>query len=341
MIKTVAFGELLLRLSAPGYERLFQSPTLQASFGGAEANVAASLAAFGLHSCYITRLPANAVGDAAISMLRSLGVETHGVVRGGSRVGIYFSETGASQRASSVVYDRCYSAFSELGVGTLDWDSVLADARWFHWSGITPALGSGPAGSVVEALRVARARGIPVSVDLNFRRKLWSERDAQTAMPPLIEGAELLVANEEDLQTVLGIEVAGADVGKGILDAAAYADAAARTAHEYGVRRVAITLRQSVSATDNGWQALLWDVDGQTHASQRYDIRVVDRVGAGDSFAAGLIYGLVTGRAPHDSLRFAVAASALKHTIPGDVNRVSVEEVDRLAAGDASGRVRR
>lgn len=342
MLRTVCFGEIMLRLSPPGFERLLQSPMLVATFGGGEANVAVSLAQFGCESHYVTRLPANAIGDAAMRALRAEGVRVDHVQRGGSRVGIYFAETAASQRASTVLYDRAHSAISELTPGAIRWSDVLAGADWFHWTGITPALGASAAACMREAVEAARDAGVAVSVDLNFRRKLWSERDAQQTMRPLMPLVDLVIANEEDLQAVLGIEVAHADVIGGSLDADAYRLAAERVSSQFGVARVAVTLRESVSASDNGWSAVLFDGrTGQFHQSQRYCVRLVDRIGGGDSFAAGLIYGLATGRNGHDALRFAVAASALKQTIPGDFNRVSVQEVERLAAGDASGRVQR
>jgi 2-dehydro-3-deoxygluconokinase len=340
--RVVTFGEIMLRLSPGPVERLLQSPTLSATFGGGEANVAVSLAHFGLESVYVTALPAHAIGDAAVRALRAEGVRTDFIVRSGQRVGIYFAETGASQRASTVIYDRAHSSISELAADAIQWSGVLTGAAWFHVTGITPALGANAAESTRRAIEAARAAGARVSFDLNFRRKLWTEAEAQRVVAPLLRQVDVLVANEEDLQSVLGIHVAGADVASGRLAHEGFRDAAERVTRDFGPRLVAITLRESFSASDNGWSGLLWDADrGQMITSQRYDIRVVDRIGAGDSFAAGLIYGLIRGRSPEKTLRFAVAASALKHTIPGDFNRVSVEEVDRLAGGDASGRVQR
>ena len=341
-VRVVSFGEIMLRLSPPGFERLFQSPVLSATFGGGEANVAVSLAQFGLESHYVTRLPANPIGDAAIRALRAEGVRTDHVARGGSRVGIYYAETGASQRASTVIYDRAHSAISEIPEDAVAWDTVMAGTAWFHVSGITPALGDRGAAATKAAVTAARRAGARVSVDLNFRKKLWTEAQAQAVMRPLMGEVDLVIANEEDLQSVLGVHVAGADVIGGALDVDAYRDAAASVTKTLGPALVAITLRESLSASDNGWSAVLWDGASQTlHQSQRYNVRLVDRIGGGDSFAAGLIYGLVTGRPHADALRFAVAASALKQTIPGDFNRVSVAEVDALAKGDASGRVQR
>jgi 2-dehydro-3-deoxygluconokinase len=342
MHKTVAFGEIMLRLSPPGFERFFQSPVLQATFGGGEANVAVSLAQFGLESHYVTRLPNHAVGEAAIKALRAEGVRTDFVVRGGDRVGIYFAETGASQRASTVIYDRAHSAIAELKPGTIKWNDVLNGAAWFHCTGITPALGPDAAACTREALEAAKQAGLRTSFDLNFRKKLWSEKQAQQTMRPMMPLIDVVIANEEDIQSVLGLDVEGTDVTSGQLNLDAYRQVAERITREFGASIVAITLRESVSASDNGWSGVIYDkATGQFTRSQRYDVRLIDRIGGGDSFAAGLIYGLVTGRAPEAALRFAVAASALKQTIPGDFNRVSVAEVDRLAGGDASGRVQR
>ena len=342
MKKVVTFGEIMLRLSPPGFERFLQSPSFVATFGGAEANVAVGLAQFGLDSWYVTRLPAHAIGDAAVKALRAEGVRTEAIVRGGQRVGIYFTESGASQRASVVIYDRAHSAVSEMAPDDVEWAGLFAGAAWFHLTGITPALGPKAEASARAAIAAAREIGVKVSLDLNFRKKLWSEQQAQTVMRSLVRDAHVLIANEEDLQAMLGVEVANTEVAGGRLDVDAYRDAAARVAREFGVALVAITLRESLSASDNGWSAVLWDAASKTfHRSQRYDVRLVDRIGGGDSFAAGLIYALVTGRAPDAALRFGVAASALKQTIPGDFNRVSDEEVDRLVGGDASGRVQR
>jgi len=338
----VSFGEIMLRLSPPGFERLLQSPQLIATFGGGEANVAVSLAHFGIDSHYVTRLPAHAIGDAAIRALRAEGVQTTHIVRGGDRVGIYFAETGASQRAASVIYDRARSAISEIPPDAVPWDRVLDGAAWFHVTGITPALGDAGAAATQAAIEAAKRAGARVSVDLNYRKKLWTQAQAQAVMRPLMKSVDVVIANEEDLQSVLGVHIAGTDVTSGTLNVDAYRDAAEWVTRKLGPSLVAITLRESLSASDNGWSALLWDGASSTlHQSQRYAVRLVDRIGGGDSFAAGLIYGLVTGRSHEEALRFAVAASALKQTIPGDFNRVTVAEVDALAKGDASGRVQR
>jgi len=340
--KVVTFGEIMLRLGSPGFERLFQSPMLTATFGGGEANVAVSLAQFGLDSYYVTRLPPHAIGDAVVRALRGEGVHTDYIVRGGSRLGIYFTETGASQRASTVIYDRAHSSISEIPADAVAWNRVMDGAAWFHVTGITPALGDAGVAATRAAIAAARKADARVSVDLNYRKKLWTEAQAQQTMRPLMRDVDVVIANEEDLQSVLGVNVEGTDVTSGALDIDGYRKAAERVTKEFGPSLVAITLRESLSASDNGWSAVLFDGKSSTlHHSQRYSVRLVDRIGGGDSFAAGLIFGLVSGRPQEQSLRFAVAASALKQTVPGDFNRVSVAEVDALAKGDASGRVQR
>jgi 2-dehydro-3-deoxygluconokinase len=333
----VTFGEMLLRLSPPGFERLFQSPVLTAVFGGSEANVAIGLARFGLASRHVTRLPANPLGDAALRALAAEGVHTGHVVRGGTRMGVYFVETGAGPRPSTVVYDRQPSAMSTIDAATFDWVRVMDGASWLHVSGITPALGPGAAACTAAAMDAARRAGITVSFDLNYRATLWPVSEAAAALQPLARSADVLIANEDHLEPLLDIPVPGC-AGERELDV--YRDAARQAAERYGNRLVALTLRQSRSASDNVFGALLWDhAAGELHDSPRYDVRIVDRVGAGDAFCAGLIYARISGRGAGDALRFAVAAGVLKHTIPGDTNRVSVDEVDRLAGGERSGRV--
>jgi 2-dehydro-3-deoxygluconokinase len=342
MPKVITFGEIMLRLSPPGFERLLQSPVLVATFGGGEANVAVGLANLGVESVYITALPKNAIGDAAIRALRAEGVRTDRIVRSGDRVGIYFAETGASQRASTVLYDRANSAISLMQPDAVNWVEEMNGADWFHVTGITPALGERGTASTARAIAAAKKAGAPVSVDLNFRKKLWSEAKAQEVMGPLMRDVDLVIANEEDLQSVLGVHVPGTDVTAGQLNLQGFREAAEQVTRDFGPKQVAITLRESISASDNGWSAVFWDGTNSTmYQSQRYNVRLVDRIGGGDSFAAGLIYGLVTGRSPEDALRFGVAASALKQTIPGDFSRVSLPEVEALVGGDASGRVRR
>ncbi len=328
MSTVVCFGEMLLRLSPPWFERLLQSPTLSARFGGSEANVAISLARFGVRSRYVTRLPSNAIGDAAVRALRAEGVDTTHIVRGGSRIGVYFVETGAGQRPSTVTYDRSPSSFSTLEAPGFDWTSVLVGASWLHVSGITPALGPGPAECLSQAMSTARRLGLIVSFDLNFRSTLWAVETAAVALQLLVPGADVLFASEDHLRPLLGI-TPGVEAGR-------------RIAEQFGPHRVAITSRDSRSANHNTVAAVLWDQHtGQLHDAPGYDVHVVDRIGAGDAFAAGLIYGLTSGRTPGDALRFAVAAGALKHTIPGDANLMGVAEVDRLVDGDSSGRVQR
>jgi 2-dehydro-3-deoxygluconokinase len=340
--KVVTFGELMLRLSPPGFERFLQTPAFVATFGGGEANVAVCLAAFGIDSFYVTRLPKHEIGEAAVRALRTEGVRTDYILRGGDRIGVYYAEAGASQRASTVIYDRARSAIAEMDPAAVDWARVFDGTDWFHVTGITPALGDKGTAATALSIKAAKAAGVRISVDLNFRKKLWTEKRAQEVMGPLMRDVDVVIANEEDLQSVLGVHVPGTDVTSGQLNSDGFRQAAERVTRDFGPPMVAITLRESVSASDNGWSAVLWDASTTTmHRSQRYDVRLVDRIGGGDSFAGGLIYGLVTGRSPQDALRFAVAASALKQTIPGDFNRVTVAEVDRLAGGDASGRVQR
>jgi 2-dehydro-3-deoxygluconokinase len=339
--KVVSFGELLLRLSAPGHERLLQSPVLNANFGGGEANVAVSLAHFGMDSHFVTRLPASALGDAALRVLRGEGVQIDSILRGGERMGIYFCETGAGQRPSRVFYDRAHSALSEVQPLPVRWPDILRGARWFHTSGITPALGPGPAESVRAALAAARDAGATVSVDLNFRRKLWDEDTARRALQPLMKYVHVLIANEEHLRTILGAPSSD-DAARGHPDGDASRAVAEQVVADYGVQQVAITVRESISAGKNGWSGMVYDGRSRTlHRGPRYVVHMVDRIGAGDSFAAGLIFALLSDHKPEAALRFALAAGALKHTIPGDFNRVSVAEVERLASGEESGRVRR
>jgi 2-dehydro-3-deoxygluconokinase len=326
MKRVVSFGELMLRLSPPGDERLFQSPALRTYFGGSEANVAVSLAHLGVRSDYVTRLPFNAVGDAALSALRAEGVGVRGVVRGGERLGIYFVESGADLRPLRVVYDRAGSAFSALDPAEIDWETLLHGAAWLHLSGITPALGEGPARAATQAAEAARSLGVRVSVDLNYRPALWKGRDPIPVMRPLVTGASVLVGNPGAAAAMLGVG-AGAEATDNVRQSAA------RIAEELGIATVALTRREVISAGEHGWSTLLFDRrTAGLHTSRRYQVRVVDRVGGGDSFAAALIFALLQGRECREALEFATAASALKLTIPGDFNRVSVDEVDRLVA---------
>ncbi len=299
MPRVVTFGELMLRLSPPGFERLLQSPMLVATFGGGEANVAVSLALFGIESVYVTALPKNPIGDAAVRALRAEGVRTDGIVRSGNRVGVYYAEGGAAQRGSAVTYDRANSSIADMKPDAVDWAATMKGADWLHVTGITPALGANGAEGTRRACAAARAAGAKVSVDLNFRKKLWTEAQAQAVMGPLMRDVDIVIANEEDLQSVLGVHVPGTDVTSGQLDVSGYRQAAEQVTRDFGPKMVAITLRESLSASDNGWSAVLWEAGTATmHRSQHYDIRLVDRIGGGDSFAAGLIYGLITGRTP-------------------------------------------
>lgn len=342
--RVVTFGEIMLRLSPPGFQRFTQARAFDATYGGGEANVAASLAAFGLDAEFITRLPANELGDACLAFLRGYGIRTDHIMRGGERLGIYFLETGAAQRGSKVVYDRAHSSFATLQPGMIDWRAALDGAGWLHWTGITPAVSESAAAACLEAVRAARQGGLTVSCDLNYRKNLWQwGKAAGEVMPELVSLCDVVVANEEDAEKVFGIRAAGVDVTRGELAAESYRPVAEGLAGRFpNLSAVAITLRRSHSASHNSWSAVLWQ-GGQWYEAPCYEILpIVDRVGGGDAFAAGLIYGLL--RRPDDplyALRFATAASCLKHSIPGDFNAVTRAEVERLMAGDASGRVAR
>ena len=342
-MKVVTFGEIMLRLSTPGFSRFMQADRFDVHYGGGEANVAVSLANFGLQSAFVTRLPENELGQAAVNMLRGHGVDTSHILRGGERIGIYFLETGASQRPSKVIYDRAHSAVSAIDGREVDWDALFRDAGWFHWTGITPALGEPCRQALEMACAAARRAGVTISCDLNYRKKLWSPQEAQQVMQPLMSYVDVCIANEEDAQKSLGLTIFAGDVDKGQLNMEAYAETARTLKKRYGFKTVAITLRESRSASENGWSALLLDNrDCKTPAlSRKYTIRLVDRVGGGDAFAAGLIYGLLTREKSREALEFAVAASCLKQTIPGDVNLASAEEVEKLATGGGGGRVER
>ena len=340
--KFVSFGEIMLRLKPQGQECLFQSPLLEATFGGGEANVAVSLANFGLNAEFLTVLPGNALGDECIRELRRFGVSTENITRGKGRLGIYFLEAGANQRPSKVVYDREFSAISLAGPCDIDFEKILEGASWFHITGITPALSQSAADLSLQSIKAAKAKGCTVSCDLNFRKNLWNYgKSADEVMPALIKHVDVLIANEEDCQKSLGIN-ADVHVESGKLDVKKYEDLTNIVLSKYpDLKIIAITLRESHSADSNGWAACLNDREQFFH-SRRYEINdIVDRVGGGDSFSAGLIYGLSNYKSKKDALEFAVAASCLKHSIPGDFNRVSVKDVQTLMAGDASGRVQR
>ena len=340
MGKVVTFGEIMLRLAPNGYYRFFQDDQLQATFGGGEANVSVSLANYGLDSVYVTKLPAHAIGQAAVNSLRYFGVDTSFIARGGDRVGIYFLEKGASQRGSVCIYDRAHSAIQEASASDFDWDKIFEGADWFHFTGITPALGQNLVDICIEACKAAHAHGVKISCDLNYRGKLWTRDEARAAMTRLCEYVDVCISNEEDAKDVFGIEAEDTDVTGGKLNTEGYKSVARQLADRFNFEKVAITLRTSISANDNDWQGMLYD--GQDYCfSKQYHLRIVDRVGGGDSFGGGLIYALVNNYSTQDAIEFAVAASALKHSIEGDFNRVTVAEVQKLAGGDASGRVQR
>jgi len=334
----------MIRLSPPGHLRFTQSKTLDFTFGGGEANVAASLANYGIPVSFVSRLPDNDLADACLAELRGLGVGTDQVLRGGERMGVYFLEKGAVARASQVIYDRAHSAFSEVAPGMIDWDRVFDRATWFHWTGITPAVSASAAALCQEAIQTARAKGITVSTDLNYRKKLWKYgKSATEVMPGLVEGCDVILGNEEDAAMALDIHPEGVDVIRGQVDAEAYLGVSKKIMERFpGCRKVITTLRGSVNASANTWSGVLYDGSQLFNAPQYHITHMVDRVGGGDSFMGGLIYGLLTYQKDlQKALNFAVAASCLKHTITGDYNRVSVAEVEKLMGGDASGRVSR
>lgn len=340
MSKVITFGEIMLRLQPPGYQRFTQTKSLEVEFGGGEANVAVSLAQFGMDAAYVTKLPKNPIGDAACNELRKWGVCTRHIARGGERVGIYFLEKGASVRASKVVYDRKHSSIATAESADFDWKAIFDGADWFHFTGITPALSDACAALALEACKAAKAAGVRISCDLNFRKNLWSSQKAGEVMSVLMPYVDLCIANEEDADKVFGIKAGTSDVTSGHLSDEGYQSVAKQLVERFGIKQVAITLRESHSASDNGWSAMFYD-GKDFYKSRRYELRIVDRVGGGDSFGAGLIYATLSGYNAQDTINFAVAASALAHTIEGDFNLVSLDEVKALAGGDASGRVQR
>ena len=340
MAKIVTFGELMLRLAPNGYYRFFQNDQMQATFGGGEANVAVSLSNYGMDASFVTKLPSHAIGQAAVNSLRALGVDTKDIVRGGERVGIYYLEKGASQRGSVCIYDRAYSAIQLAKREDFDWDKIFDGADWFHFTGITPAIGGDLVNICLDACKAAKAKGVKISCDLNYRGKLWTREEARKAMTELCKYVDVCISNEEDAKDVFGIEAENTDIYGGKLDKEGYKSVAKQLKDTFGFEKVAITLRSSISANDNDWAAMLYD--GENYCfSKEYHLHIVDRVGGGDSFGGGLIYALLSGKDTQAAVEFAVAASALKHSIEGDYNRVSVSEVEKLAGGDASGRVQR
>ena len=342
MAKVITFGEIMLRLNPESYLRFTQSPRFEASYAGGEANVAVSLANYGMDAAYVTKVPAHDIGQCAVNALRQFGVDTSKILRGGDRLGIYFVEKGASQRPSKVIYDRANSAIATAKAEEFDWDSILAGADWFHWTGITPALSGEMAKACLNACKAAKRLGVKVSCDLNYRNKLWTREAAGKCMAELLPYVDVCIANEEDCKDVFGIEAENTDIAGGKLGYEGYVSVARQVATRFGCKKVAITLRSSLSANDNDWAGMLYDAASDSAVlSPTYRIHIVDRVGGGDSFGGGLIYSLLSGKCDQDAINFAVAASCLKHTIEHDFNMVSVAEVENLAKGNASGRIQR
>ena len=340
MAKVVTFGELMLRLAPENYLRFVQSEKYEATFGGAEANVAVSLANYGAEVAFVTKLPSHEIGQAAVNSLRKYGVDTSKIVRGGERVGIYYCEKGASQRPSKVIYDRAYSSIATAKTGDFDWNEIFKGVGWFHFTGITPALSEEVAAICLEAVKIAKEKHIKVSCDLNYRKKLWSKEQAGKTMGEICKYVDYCIANEEDAKDVFGIEADNSDIDGGKLDRDGYISVAKKLAEKFGFKGVAITLRESKSANDNDWSGMLYD-GKNAYFSKKYSMHIVDRVGGGDSFGGGFIYALSNGYEPQKAIEFAVAASCLKHSIEGDYNLVSPAEVENLAGGNASGRVQR
>ena len=341
-MKVLSFGELLLRLAAPSYTRFLQKDSFDATFCGAEANVAVSLSLFGLESVFLTKLPENEIGVAAMRSLQYFGVNTDCIVFGDGRMGLYYLEKGASQRPSKVIYDRKNSAVALSENADYNWDKLFEGVDWFHFTGITPALSDNLSVICKEACMAARKKGIMVSCDLNYRKKLWSTEKAKEVMSSLMKYVDVCIANEEDAEKVLGISPDDNNVNEARLNKSGYELTAKEICQKYGCKYVGITLRESYSASVNGWSCMLYDRDkSETVFSSKYDIQIIDRVGSGDSFTAGLIYGLINGKSNQETVEFAAAASCLKHSVEGDYNRVTVEEVESLIRNGGSGRVQR
>ena len=340
MAKIVTFGELMLRLQPYHYERFVQCDHVEFTFGGGEANVAVSLANYGMDAAFVTKLPTHSIGQAAVNSLRRYGVDTSKIVRGGERVGIYFNEKGASQRGSVCIYDRAHSAIQQADPAEFDWDTIIEGVDWFHFTGITPALGANMVEACRQACKAAKAKGVKISCDLNYRGKLWTRDQAREAMTDLCQYVDVCISNEEDAKDVFGIEAEATDIYGGTINHEGYKSVARQLMDNFGFKKVAITLRESHSAFDNGWSAMLYD--GENYCfSKKYNLHIIDRIGGGDSFGGGLIYALLSGKSSQEAIEFAVAASALKHSIGGDYNHVTVAEVEKLAGGDGSGRVQR
>lgn len=342
MSKVVTFGEVMLRLQPYDYERFVQTDHVEFTFGGGEANVAVSLANYGVDAVYVTKLPSHAIGQAAVNSLRRYGVDISKIVRGGERVGIYYNERGASQRGSVCIYDRAHSAIQEASPSEFCWDQIFDDADWFHFTGITPALGENMVQACKDACIAAKARGVKISCDLNYRGKLWTREQARATMTELCQYVDVCISNEEDAKDVFGIEAEATNIYSGKLNREGYQSVAKQLADKFHFEMVAITLRESHSASDNGWSAMLYNAEKDEYCfSRKYELHIIDRVGGGDSFGGGLIYSLLNGKNTQQAVEFAVAASALKHTIEGDYNMVTVSEVEKLVGGDGSGRIQR
>lgn len=341
MGKILTVGEIMMRLQPLGYKRLMQADTLEVVFGGGEANVAVSLAQFGQDAVYFTKLPKNAIADKCVNELRGFGVDTTRIIRGGERMGIYFCEKGCSQRGSNVIYDRAGSAIAKMKESEVDVDKLLDGVTWLHWTGITPALSDEAVDVMRKILRAAKLKGITVSCDLNYRKKLWTKEKANQVMSELVNYVDVLISNEEDSKDVFGIEASNSNITAGVLSADGYEEIGHKLMAKFpNVKYVAFTLRESISASVNNWSGMLITKD-KAYKSKKYTIQIVDRVGGGDSFGAGLIYGLVNKLSEQETIEYAIAASCLKHTIEGDFNITSVDEVMKLVGGDGSGRVQR
>ena len=340
MKRIITFGEIMMRLNPEGYLRYVQADRFEATYAGGEANVAVSLANYGMDAAFVTKVPAHEIGQCAVNALRHYGVDTRMIVRGGDRLGIYFCEKGASQRASKVIYDRAGSAIAKATAADFDWEKIFEGADWFHWTGITPALGGELPAICLEACKAAKKLGLTISCDLNYRKKLWSTEEAGRVMSELVPYVDVCIANEEDSKDVFGIAAEDTDLNAGKVNHEGYISVAKQMAERFGFKKVAITLRSSLSASDNDWAGMLYS-DGKASFSPTYRVHIVDRVGGGDSFGGGLIYALLSGYDDQKAINFAVAASCLKHSIEHDFNLVSVAEVKSLAGGNASGRVQR
>ena len=340
MKKVATFGEILLRLATPNKERILQAKNFDVDYGGGEYNVAVSLSQFGVPTKFVTALPDNAVGDSALFRIKGFGIDSSSIVRQGDRMGLYFLEHGAAMRASKVVYDRARSSISEIKLGDIDWEKAFNGIDWFHFTGITPALSSSAADVTSEAASAAKDLGLTVSADMNYRKNLWSPERAQSIMKPLMKYVDIAIGNEEDAEKCLGVSAENQDVTSGELNPEAYKGVLSKLTENFGFKKIGITLRESISASDNNWSAIYSD-NGDVYIGNKYSIHMVDRVGGGDSFSAGIIYGNIMNMTSEETLNFAVASSALAHTIHGDLNLVTLSEVNSIVKGDTSGRVQR